>query len=109
MVGVKSLLELVERTKKVSSGFPNKYDKRSRLIDLVEEVGELAQAVHIVEGFKKTNDPAKTKTKVDVADAICDILYELVLLADDYSIDLEMEYVEMLGRLEKRIKEGEFH
>ena len=100
--------DLVKQTKDLSSKFPNQYDKRSRLIDLVEEVGELAQAVHIVEGFKTTQDPAKQKTVADVADAICDILYELILLSQDYDLDLGVEYREMLQRLDKRVDAGEF-
>lgn len=105
------LNQLIKDTVKLKNKFEaqgNKYDKRSRLIDLVEEVGELAQAIHIVEGFKKTNDPKKSKTKEDVADAICDILYELILLAKDYQLDLPQEYQEMLVRLNERVDNGEF-
>lgn len=100
--------KLIEKTKELSAKFPSQYDKRSRLIDLMEEVGELAQAVHIVEGFKKTNDPAKVRTVEDVADGLCDVLYELILLARDYELDLEQEYSQMLTRLEKRLEGGEF-
>lgn len=43
-----------------------------------------------------------------VADALCDLLFDLLLLADLYGIDLEKEYPDMLKRLEERIKNGEF-
>lgn len=102
---------LVDQTHRLRLEFEkrgNTYDKRSRLIDLVEEVGELAQAVHIVEGFKCTSDPKKNKTKSDVADALADIFYELILLAQDYELDLAKEYQEMLSRLEHRLETGEF-
>ncbi len=56
-----------------------------------------------------TNDPLKQRTEKDVADALADILYDLILLARDYDMDLEKEYVEMLVSLEKRIKKGEFN
>lgn len=103
--------DLIEQTKQLNQEFQkrgNQYDKRSRLIDLMEEVGELAQAVHIVEGFKRTNDPAKAKTKADIADGLADILYELILLSLDYDLDLESEYRKMLDQLGKRLKNGEF-
>jgi len=100
--------DIIKKTKEIHDLFPNKYDKRSRLLDLMEELGELAQAVHIVEGFKTTNDPSKVKTVDDVADGVCDILYELILLSQDYNLDLEHEYLSMLGRLKKRVASGEF-
>lgn len=101
---VQKSVELKDEFEKVGSV----YDKRSRLLDLMEEVGELAQAVQIVEGFKMSRDPKKQKTKVDVVDAICDCLYELVLLSDQYEIDLEKEYLGVLDSLKKRLDSGEF-
>ena len=49
------------------------------------------------------------RTKNDIADALADILFDMVMLADEYEIDLEKEYGEMLGRLEARIDGGEFN
>ena len=100
--------KLVDETKRIANGFGKIFDKRDRMLDLVEEVGELAQAMLIVDGRKVTSDPDKKRTVVDVADALADILFDLIMLADDYGIELEEEYVGMLDRLEKRIKRGEF-
>lgn len=103
--------DLINQTLRLKHKFKQKgndYDKRSRLIDLVEEVGELAQAIHIVEGFKNTNHPDKQKTVDDVADAICDCLYELILIADMYQLELTREYRKTLDHLEKRLEDGEF-
>ena len=100
--------ELIEKTRKVVNGFDSKFTKQDRLIDLMEEVGELAQATLIVDGKKHTNDPNKQKTVEDVADALCDVMCNLVLLADDYNVDLPREYSDMLDRLNKRIEGGEF-
>lgn len=108
MTDFQALIDQTHRLRLEFENRGNKYDKRSRLIDLVEEVGELAQAIHIVEGFKRTNDPTKAKTTEDVADALADILYELVLLAHEYDLDLVEEYQKMLLRLENRLKAGEF-
>ncbi len=103
--------DLVKKTLEVNGEFKkrgNEYDKKSRVLDMVEELGELSQAVQIVEGYKKTNDPAKARSIDDVADGLCDLLYEMVLLANDYELDLGKEYEEMLNRLKKRLESGEF-
>ena len=57
-----SFEELVERTKLLveeSAKESQRFDKRDRMIDLTEEVGELAQAILIVEKRKITSDPKK--------------------------------------------------
>ena len=100
--------KLIKDTSELNKKFTKKFDKRDRMLDLVEEVGELAQAMMIVDRRKFTNDPQKKRTKADIADALGDVLYDLILLAEDYEIDLEQEYSEMLDRLKDRVKKGEF-
>ena len=105
------LEKLVEKTREVAREFEKKgqgYGKQERFMDLVEEVGELAQAMLIVDGAKVTNDPAKTRTKKHIADALSDILFDLVLLADNYEIDLFGDYERMLEELKGRLESGEF-
>lgn len=99
---------LIAKTKKVNEQFSADYKPKDRMLDLVEEVGELAQAMLIVSQTKKTNDPAKQRNLSDIADALADILYDLIILADDYKIDLDHEYADMLDRLQTRINIGEF-
>lgn len=102
-----NLKALTEKTKKISAGFPKKFqwDARERFIDLVEEMGELANAI-LIEEKKK---PASTLHRGNsVADALCDLLFDLLLLADYYGVDFEKEYPDMLKRLKERIKNGEF-
>ncbi len=84
------------------------YDKFQRLADAMEELGETAAAMVVVEGVKKTNDPKKQYTIHDVADGLADTMYALVLLAHQYNIDLFQEYGEMIKRLQKRVESGEF-
>lgn len=100
--------ELIERTLELSRRFPKRYTKQERLLDVMEEAGELAQAVLIVEKIKSTNDPRKQKTVEDVADAISDILFALIHVADDYGRDVVVDYEAMLDRLEERLNNGEF-
>jgi len=100
--------ELIENTRNLAVQFPNHYIKQDRLLDAMEEMGELAQAMLIVEKRKTTNDPSKQRTTKDIADGLCDLLYNLILLADDYQIDFTLEYRDMLSRLQHRINQGEF-
>lgn len=99
---------LIDRTIKLSERFPNRYTKQARLLDVMEEAGELAQAVLIVEGIKTTNDPLKKRTVEDISDAISDILFALIHLSDDYHRNLITDYDAMLTRLEHRLDQGEF-
>ena len=103
--------KLVHRTLRLRKVFQKQstnFDKRDRVLDLVEEVGELAHAVLIVEKRKKKRGKRGKSTVDDVADALSDILFDLIALADDYKIDLVDDYERMLRELEQRIKSGEF-
>ena len=42
-----------KKTNKIAEKFPNKFSKEQRYIDLVEEIGELAQAILFESGVKK--------------------------------------------------------
>lgn len=99
---------LIDKTRELNAKFPHQMNKQDRIIDLMEEVGELAQAMLIVDKRKKTNNPGKQKTKADIADALCDVLYDLVMLSQSYEINLPNEYEAMLHRLKTRVDEGEF-
>lgn len=102
-----SFKKLTQESKKIARNFPRKFQwkGKERLIDLMEEVGELANAILVYE----KNKPKKVLFKGNsIADALCDILFDLLLLADYYGIDLGEEYPQMLERLRERIKKGEF-
>lgn len=102
-----NLKNLTQKSKKIAQKFPKKFQWRGkeRLIDLVEEVGELANAILVYE----KNKPKRVLFRGNsIADALCDILFDLLLLADYYGVNLEKEYQKMLKRLEARIKKGEF-
>lgn len=99
-----SLNELMTATKKVADKMPNKgWTIHTRFVELVEEVGELANAIQTDEGFK-----SKKRKKSEVTDSVCDILYALLLIADNYKIDLDKEYPAVLKQIDDRRKSGEF-
>ncbi|MDA3840224.1 MAG: hypothetical protein PF572_03970 [Patescibacteria group bacterium] len=94
-------------TNDIVKKFPSKFSKEQRFIDLTEELGELAQAILFESGVKK-NKIKGEKTKDDIADALADMLFNMYDLAEQYGIDLDREYSEMLERLKERIEKGEF-
>ncbi len=102
-----SLKDLTQKTKKVSLQFPKKFQwgKKERFIDLVEEVGELANAILV---YEKNKPKRVLHPGNSITDALCDLLFDLLLLADYYGVNLEKEYPKMLKRLEERIKKGKF-
>lgn len=98
------LNEAVAETKKVKDKMPGKpWGIYQRLNDLVEETGELANAIQVKEGWK-----TKNRAKAELVNSVCDVLYSILLIAELYNIDLEKEYPDVLGEIEGRIKKGDF-
>jgi NTP pyrophosphatase (non-canonical NTP hydrolase) len=100
------LKQIQQKTIEIQKTFPIQFDKRDLIIDLTEEVGELAQAMLIVEKRKYSNNPSKQKTKADIANALSDILFDLLVLAQEYELDMDTEYVIVLEEMRGRIKRG---
>lgn len=99
-----TLNKAIEETKKVNKKMPNgNWTIHNRFTELVEEVGELANAIQTDEGFK-----SKKRKKSEVIDSVCDVLFELLLIAAYYKIDLEKEYPKVLNHIDGRRKSGEF-
>lgn len=99
-----TLNELKKETKKIADKFHNEnWTIHTRLVELVEEVGELANAIQTEEGFK-----SKKRKKSDVTNSVCDVLFEVLLIADYYNIDLDKEYKDVLVEIDTRRKNGDF-
>lgn len=101
----KSLNDYLKDTKKVCDEMPNpkKWGPHHRFAELVEEVGELANAIQTDEGYK-----SKKRKKSEVIDSICDILYEVFMMAATYKVNLDKEYPKVLKQIDSRRKSGEF-
>ena len=83
---------------------PNKdWNIHAHFVEMVEEVGELANAIQTEQGFK-----TKKRKKSEVIDSVCDVLYELLRIADLYKVDLDKEYPFVLRQIDKRRRSGEF-
>lgn len=100
-----NLNEAVRETIKVAREMPgnDKWLVHQNFVEMIEEVGELANAIQTEEGYK-----SKKRQKSKINDSICDILYELFRIADHYQIDLDKEYPEVLKEINERRKKGEF-
>jgi NTP pyrophosphatase (non-canonical NTP hydrolase) len=99
-----TLNQATTATKKQASNMPNNnWTIHTRFVELVEEIGELANAIQTEEGFK-----SKKRKKAEITNSICDILYEVFLIADHYDVDLDTAYPEVLQEIEDRRKAGEF-
>lgn len=100
-----SLNEHKDATWKVTSKMPrNKsWSIHNRFAELVEEVGELANAIQTDEGFK-----SKKRKKSEVVDSVCDVMFEIFNIASFYKVDLDNEYPKVLKQIDDRRKSGEF-
>ncbi|OGY26649.1 MAG: hypothetical protein A2Z24_03065 [Candidatus Woykebacteria bacterium RBG_16_44_10] len=63
---------------------PKRYGVYQRLVELIEEVGEPANAVQTDQGFKSL-----ARQKSDLVNSICDVLYEIFSIAAIYEVDLD--------------------
>ena len=99
--------EIIKETRRVLKLFENVRKRGWKgevmLVDLVEEVGELANAILVKEGFK-----SKKRKKADLEDSLADVLFDIFMIADYYRIDIEKVYRKTLKELEKRVKRKEF-
>lgn len=100
-----SLNELKEQTQKVTTKIPgnDKWTIHNRFMELVEEVGELGNAIQTDEGFK-----SKKRKKSELVDSVCDVLFEVFNIAAHYKVDLDREYPKVLKFIDDRRKAGEF-
>lgn len=100
-----SLNEHRDNTDDVAAGMPNPlpWTVHNRVVELMEEVGELANAIQTEEGYK-----SKKRKKSDIVDSVCDVLYEVFCIAAYYKIDLDKEYPNVLKHIDDRRKSGEF-
>lgn len=99
-----NLNEAVRKTKAVSDQMPGeKWGIYQRFNDLVEEVGELASAIQVKEGWK-----SEKRSKSELVDSVCDSLYSLFCIAAIYDVDLDQEYPKVLEHIDSRRKKGDF-
>ncbi len=99
--------ELIKKTTDLNSKFKTEFDDHGRALSLVSEVGELADAILEYDGGKEkgTRNP---KGLEEIADALADIQYNLIIVAEHYKVNLPKKYAEVLDEVAKRLEKGEF-
>lgn len=98
------LNEAVENTREIIEKMPGeKWGVYQRFTDLVEEVGELANAIQVQEKWK-----SKNRAKSELIDSVCDVLFSVFSITSIYKIDLEKEYPQVLKQLKNRREKGDF-
>lgn len=79
------------------------WDTKTHFIHMVEEMGELANTLLV-----EYKDKSEKRRRTELADSLCDILFDLLLIADVYGIDLDKEYPKVLEHIRKRAESGGF-
>ena len=76
------------------------HNKNTQFYHLIEEIGELARELS-----KEQNDWRKEGfNKEKLAEELIDVLDKLLVLANDYNIDLEKEFEKKYNKLKKRFE-----
>ena len=100
----KTLHQLIAEVLEVGSKFPNKWDLKTHYIDLVEEVGELGNAILVESGNKSIK-----RKRAELDDSFADVLFELIMMANEAGVNLEDVLTEMLDELKARQENREYH
>lgn len=89
--------EIQNWTKQAWKESNKKVDKKIELLFLMEEIGEMAEAIRKLAGKKRNK-----KIKTDLEKEMGDILLCLTTLANRYNIDLEKAFSKTMKSVEKR-------
>lgn len=98
--------ELQKKAAEINTFFEQKVRERKWtpeviMADLMEEVGELSNAVLVQEKFK-----SEKRKKADLKDSVADVLFDLILIANYYNINIKEEFMKMIEELKERIDSG---
>lgn len=83
----KNLNDFVRESAEIDIQFKNRWPIETRVVNLAEEVGELAHDVLVIEKKKKDKMIAET-----IQANLSNLLYEVFLIADNYKVDLDKEW-----------------
>ena len=98
-------MEIKEAQKKVDEmiqEYGGYWEPLSMMARITEEVGELARALNIKHGGKKSKGDGDGR---DVEEELSDVLFTTLAIANREGIDLEKEFMEKVGWSHERNKE----
>ena len=90
--------ELQELFRKVES---KPWNIDTYVIELLAEVGTLADSILIKEGYRNIRPDQKP---IDLEDSISDILFVIFMIADYYEIDVGRSYLSMVENTQKKLE-----
>ncbi len=105
-----TIQEIVDETRQLKNRLREKENRswtiETCVMELLAEAGTLADYVVIQEGYRLL----RPNQMIDLKDAIADVLFVLIMIADHYDISLEEAYSEMLkATTEKLVKNTSTH
>lgn len=91
-----TIQQLVDETKRLNERFreleARPWTIETFVAELLAETGTLADFVMIKEGYR----PPRPNQSIDFEDAISDVLFVLLSIADHYGVSVEEAYISML-------------
>lgn len=98
-----TLKQRVKQSLEIDKGFKNRWDIETRIVNLTEEVGELAHDILVTEKKKKDKMLGPS-----LGIGLANLLYEIFLIAHHYKVDLDKDWQKFLEAMpnwvEKRNK-----
>lgn len=99
------LRTLQERAKEIANRYAelnkrqghNPWGPKDRMMGFVTDVGELNELVMAKEGMRQIDD-----ADAKLAHELSDCLWSILVLADQYGVDLEKEFLQTMDELEQR-------
>jgi NTP pyrophosphatase (non-canonical NTP hydrolase) len=95
--------------KRLAEEFNEKYKKAKRkstaqlyFIDLIETLGELAGTVKAKEYWHTTPEFYRTRPKGNLENELVDFLYDILMIANIYGINLEKAFANRMQQFNKK-------
>jgi NTP pyrophosphatase (non-canonical NTP hydrolase) len=89
--------EFEEKWKAKRKGTPQLY-----FVDMVETLGELAGIIKVKEFWRTEPEFYRAKPKKEVENGLVDFLYDILMIANLYNVNLEKAFVERMQQFRER-------
>lgn len=93
--------EAQDKVDKLIKEYGGYWEPLSMMARITEEIGELARAVNIKHGGKKSKDDGDGR---DIEKELSDVLFTTLAMANKFEIDLEKEFVDKINKDVEKMK-----